>query len=155
MTPRLLRPFLALLLGLALAPPGFAQVKQPGYPESLLGSLRYRLVGPFRGGRSAAVTGVPGKPLLFYFGATGGGVWRTGDGGATWEAQATGVAGKPQEQSLRPDVKQQTLVSLPDTVPPAAQREGGVDRPVEPTSGRIAEGLLLVHGGGTSRGHPR
>ena len=44
-------------------------------------SLEYRLVGPFRGGRSAAVTGVPGKPNLFYFGATGGGVWKTLDGG--------------------------------------------------------------------------
>src|SRR5262249_49272089 len=59
MTPRLVRPFLALLLGLALAPPGFAQAQQPGYPEPLLGSLRYRLIGPFRGGRCAAVTGVP------------------------------------------------------------------------------------------------
>src|SRR5262249_25968687 len=77
MSPRLVRPFLALLLGLALAPPGFAQAPQPGYPEPLLGSLRYRLVGPFRGGRCAAVTGVPGKPLLFYFCATGAGGWRS------------------------------------------------------------------------------
>ncbi len=37
------------------------------------------------GGRSAAVTGVPGKPTLFYMGATGGGVWRTKDGGSTWQ----------------------------------------------------------------------
>ena len=55
------------------------------YPESLYSSMEYRLVGPFRGGRSAAVTGVPGKPNLFYFGATGGGVWRTQDGGRSWE----------------------------------------------------------------------
>ncbi len=46
-------------------------------PEALYSSLEYRLVGPFRGGRSAAVTGVPGQPNLFYFGATGGGVWKT------------------------------------------------------------------------------
>jgi photosystem II stability/assembly factor-like uncharacterized protein len=93
MTLRPDRPLLALLLALALAPPAFAQAKQPSYPESLLGSLRYRLVGPFRGGRSAAVTGVPGKPLLFYFGSTGGGVWRTTDGGATWENISDGFFG--------------------------------------------------------------
>ncbi|HBR54347.1 MAG TPA: hypothetical protein DEA82_09240, partial [Flavobacteriaceae bacterium] len=51
------------------------------YDESLYGALEYRLVGPFRGGRSAAVTGVPGKPNLYYFGSTGGGMWETKDGG--------------------------------------------------------------------------
>ena len=49
------------------------------YSSELYSSLEYRLVGPFRGGRSAAVTGVPGEPNLFYFGATGGGVWKTED----------------------------------------------------------------------------
>ena len=44
-------------------------------------ALEYRLVGPFRGGRSAAVTGVPNQPNLYYFGATGGGIWKTTDGG--------------------------------------------------------------------------
>ena len=43
------------------------------YDEKLFDALEYRLVGPFRGGRSAAVAGVQGKPNLFYFGATGGG----------------------------------------------------------------------------------
>lgn len=46
--------------------------------------MKWRLIGPFRGGRSAAVTGVPGKPNLFYMGSTGGGVWKTQDGGQTW-----------------------------------------------------------------------
>ncbi|MFL1894336.1 glycosyl hydrolase [Aquimarina sp. 2-A2] len=55
--------------------------------------LDYRLIGPFRGGRSAAVTGVPGKPNLFYFGATGGGVWKTTDGGRTWENISDGYFG--------------------------------------------------------------
>ena len=44
------------------------------YPESTYESIKYRSLGPHRGGRSAAVTGVPGNPNLFYFGATGGGV---------------------------------------------------------------------------------
>ncbi len=59
----------------------------------LYSSLEYRLVGPFRGGRSAAVTGVPGKPNLFYFGATGGGVWKTLDGGRSWENISDGFFG--------------------------------------------------------------
>ncbi|MGB5699513.1 WD40/YVTN/BNR-like repeat-containing protein [Muriicola sp.] len=62
-------------------------------PEALYSSLEYRLVGPFRGGRSAAVTGVPGQPNLFYFGATGGGVWKTMDGGRTWENISDGFFG--------------------------------------------------------------
>ncbi|MBC2838299.1 glycosyl hydrolase [Robiginitalea sp. SC105] len=69
------------------------QSNTTSYPESLYSSLEYRLVGPFRGGRSAAVTGVPGKPNLFYFGATGGGVWRTDDGGRTWENISDGYFG--------------------------------------------------------------
>ncbi|WP_394333333.1 WD40/YVTN/BNR-like repeat-containing protein [Robiginitalea myxolifaciens] len=63
------------------------------FDESLYSSLEYRLVGPFRGGRSAAVTGVPGQPNLFYFGATGGGVWRTQDGGRTWANISDGYFG--------------------------------------------------------------
>ncbi len=61
--------------------------------ESLYSSMEYRLVGPFRGGRSAAVTGVPNQPNLFYFGATGGGVWKTLDGGRTWENISDGYFG--------------------------------------------------------------
>ena len=46
------------------------------YTSSLYEGMTWRLVGPFRGGRSATVTGVPGKANLYYMGATGGGVWR-------------------------------------------------------------------------------
>lgn len=63
------------------------------YPEALYSSLEYRLVGPFRGGRSAAVTGVPGEPNLFYFGSTGGGVWKTMNGGRSWENISDGFFG--------------------------------------------------------------
>jgi photosystem II stability/assembly factor-like uncharacterized protein len=59
----------------------------------LYSSLEYRLVGPFRGGRSAAVTGVPEEPNLFYFGAAGGGVWKTTDGGRSWENISDGFFG--------------------------------------------------------------
>ncbi|WP_067029896.1 VPS10 domain-containing protein [Allomuricauda sp. CP2A] len=65
----------------------------PEYPKELYSSLEYRLIGPFRGGRSAAVTGVPGEPNLFYFGATGGGVWKTTNGGRTWSNISDGYFG--------------------------------------------------------------
>ncbi|MBR06710.1 MAG: glycosyl hydrolase [Rickettsiales bacterium] len=63
------------------------------YPEELYGGLEWRNVGPFRGGRSAAVTGVPGKPNLYYFGSTGGGVWKSNDAGNTWENISDGYFG--------------------------------------------------------------
>ena len=51
----------------------------------LLSKVKYRLVGPFRGGRSGAVTGSYKSKNTFYFGATGGGVWKTTDGGSNWK----------------------------------------------------------------------
>jgi photosystem II stability/assembly factor-like uncharacterized protein len=50
-----------------------------------LEGLTFRNIGPFRGGRSAAVAGVRHQPYTFYFGGTGGGVWKTTDGGSNWE----------------------------------------------------------------------
>ncbi|MGH9317465.1 MAG: WD40/YVTN/BNR-like repeat-containing protein, partial [Thermoanaerobaculia bacterium] len=47
--------------------------------------MQFRTIGPFRGGRSVAVTGVHRDPLTFYFGGCGGGVWKTTDGGSNWE----------------------------------------------------------------------
>ncbi|PYR92741.1 MAG: glycosyl hydrolase [Acidobacteria bacterium] len=51
---------------------------------SLFAGLRWRSIGPNRGGRSQAVAGSASRPLEYYFGATGGGVWKTTDGGQTW-----------------------------------------------------------------------
>jgi photosystem II stability/assembly factor-like uncharacterized protein len=73
----------AALAGLALAP-----VEAPEKPDQTLsgvyGGMEYRLIGPFRGGRVDAVAGVRGQPLVYYHGATGGGVWKTVDGGSNW-----------------------------------------------------------------------
>lgn len=63
------------------------------YDQRLYNSIQWRNIGPYRGGRSCAVTGVPGQPNLFYFGSTGGGVWRTKDGGQTWENISDGYFG--------------------------------------------------------------
>ncbi|HLK14209.1 MAG TPA: hypothetical protein VKT78_05340, partial [Fimbriimonadaceae bacterium] len=51
---------------------------------AMFGGLHWRLIGPFRGGRALAVTGVPGRPEKFYMGAVGGGVWVTENAGRTW-----------------------------------------------------------------------
>ncbi|MBI3567768.1 MAG: hypothetical protein HY084_06135 [Gemmatimonadetes bacterium] len=89
----------ALSLSLALALPLAAQ--KPAAPKSatsakaapatlasvdpaLFNGLRYRMIGPARGGRVTAITGVPSEPRTFYMGSTGGGIWKTTDAGANW-----------------------------------------------------------------------
>ena len=57
---------------------------------SMLNSLRWRCIGPHRGGRVVAVAGDPVQPSVFYFGAVGGGVWKTTDGGTYWENVSDG-----------------------------------------------------------------
>jgi photosystem II stability/assembly factor-like uncharacterized protein len=52
--------------------------------EKLFKGMKYRMIGPFRGGRSLTATGIPGDPTTYYFGATGGGVWKSTDGAMTW-----------------------------------------------------------------------
>lgn len=52
--------------------------------EKMYESMKYRNIGPFRGGRSTTVTGIPEDVFTYYMGATGGGVWKTADGGNTW-----------------------------------------------------------------------
>ena len=59
----------------------------------LLASLQWRSIGPFRGGRSVAVTGHPTETMTFYFGACAGGVWKTTDGGTYWENVSDGFFG--------------------------------------------------------------
>jgi hypothetical protein len=60
-----------------------AAVAQQVNPQ-LYSGLRWRMIGPFRGGRSIAVSGVENQPNVFYFGAVGGGVWKSNNGGETW-----------------------------------------------------------------------
>ena len=69
-----------------------APEKSPGYvgPFEGMSALKLRQIGPFRGGRVGAVTGVPGEPFVYYFGATGGGVFKTVNGGHTWQPVTDG-----------------------------------------------------------------
>ncbi len=64
--------------------PGFS-ITSPAKDSILFSKTKYRLIGPWRGGRSAAVAGSYKSKNVFYFGATGGGVWKTTDGGSTWK----------------------------------------------------------------------
>jgi photosystem II stability/assembly factor-like uncharacterized protein len=64
--------------------PSNTPVSTPSQADPLK-ALQWRQIGPFRGGRSTAVAGVASQPMVFYFGGTGGGVWKTTDGGINWE----------------------------------------------------------------------
>src|SRR6267142_1684669 len=54
-------------------------------PEQFFSEMKWRMIGPFRAGKVNAVAGVPGNPAVYYFGADGGGVWKTTDGGTVWK----------------------------------------------------------------------
>ena len=60
------------------------QAPAPQFDSASLSALTWRNIGPFRGGRAVAATGVPQQPRTFYFGNVGGGVWKTIDGGENW-----------------------------------------------------------------------
>lgn len=71
-------------LSLALATALFASAALAQVDPSLYAQLKWRCIGPYRGGRSLAVAGSAARPKEYYFGATGGGVWKTTDGGTSW-----------------------------------------------------------------------
>ncbi|HEY4658406.1 MAG TPA: glycosyl hydrolase, partial [Gemmatimonadaceae bacterium] len=75
---------LALALLLVPAASAAPQASRATYDPSLFSGLRYRMIGPMRGGRVTAVTGVPSQPQTFYMGSTGGGIWKTTDAGHNW-----------------------------------------------------------------------
>src|SRR5262249_9020188 len=83
--------FLALLAsGTAMIANSNSSHAQQVAQSNPLSGLRWRNIGPFRGGRSVAVAGVASQPMVYYFGGTGGGVFKTTDGGANWEPVSDG-----------------------------------------------------------------
>src|SRR5229473_1929692 len=78
---RILRVAAGALLGLWTTGLSYAQEVSP----SQYSEMKWRMIGPFRGGKVNAVAGVPGNAGVYYFGADGGGVWKTTDGGTVWK----------------------------------------------------------------------
>ena len=93
------RPFwlanLALILTLFGLVESSVQARQAtDRPDTVLfDALNFRSIGPYRGGRSAATTGVAHNPMLYYMGAAGGGIWKTEDAGSSWENISDGFFG--------------------------------------------------------------
>ncbi|HTB10441.1 MAG TPA: hypothetical protein VK752_02660 [Bryobacteraceae bacterium] len=69
---------------------GAQNADAPRTTQGPLRDIRYRSIGPFRGGRVTAVAGIPSQPQVYYFGATGGGIWKTTDAGGSWLPVADG-----------------------------------------------------------------
>src|SRR5579863_6920564 len=82
---RCLRLVIALLIP-AIAALALQAQAADGSLEPLYSQMQWRSVGPFRGGWSTMVEGVPAQPDVFYFGAADGGLWKTTDAGLTWQA---------------------------------------------------------------------
>ncbi|HYI11873.1 MAG TPA: glycosyl hydrolase [Thermoanaerobaculia bacterium] len=83
------KPFLLALLLLAAT----VTLTAATYDAKQFHGMQWREVGPYRGGRSAAVEGIPTQPNTYYFGSVGGGVWKTTDAGETWKAVSDGFFG--------------------------------------------------------------
>jgi len=86
----------AFCLSLVYALPFFLQGNQVAakdvkrIDQSAYQAMRWRCIGPYRGGRVTAVTGIPSMPYTYYFGSCGGGVWKTEDGGMNWRPVSDG-----------------------------------------------------------------
>ncbi len=85
-----MKSYLALFAAILFFNPGNTQDR---YDEKYYKSLEWRHIGPFRGGRSCAVTGIENRPLEYFMGSTGGGVWKTSNAGVSWKNISDGYFG--------------------------------------------------------------
>src|SRR5207245_8484694 len=83
LTIRMVFVVCVILFSMGFAMAGIGRAQQ--IPEQFYSEMKWRMIGPFRAGKVNAVAGVPGNPGVYYFGADGGGVWKTTDGGTVWK----------------------------------------------------------------------
>jgi photosystem II stability/assembly factor-like uncharacterized protein len=99
-----LAPFLSAALFTTLPVVAQSQAIDP----ALYSSLQYRMIGPFRGGRTVGAAGIPDQPNTFYVGVNNGGVWKTTDAGRTWnpifDSESTGSIGTLALAPSNPDI---------------------------------------------------
>ena len=96
------------VVGIGVFGVGACSAQTGGVDPKLFSDMRWREIGPMRGGRVRALAGVPSQPATFYFGAVGGGVWKTTDAGETWQSlwdsQPTGSIGSIAVAESDPNV---------------------------------------------------
>jgi hypothetical protein len=100
------KPFVCAAMALSVLSCAAAETVNP----ALWSGLKYRMIGPERGGRVTTVTGVPSQPNTFYMGSTGGGVWKTTVGQASWPV---GMGRRPAKLHEKLDALGGACFSLP------------------------------------------
>ncbi|MDQ6842984.1 MAG: glycoside hydrolase, partial [Bacteroidota bacterium] len=101
-----LSAFYVLLVGAVLFI--YSNAEAQNYDSSMFSSMRWRMIGPYRGGRTVGAAGVPEQPNVFYIGVNNGGIWKTTDYGRTWlpifDDQSTGSIGTIAVAPSNPDI---------------------------------------------------
>jgi len=122
--------------------PRTPRATRAGATAGLLDKLEWRLAGPFRGGRVGAVAGDPRDRNTFYFGSTGGGVWKTGDGGTYWENVSDGFFKRASVGALAVSSSARKRVALDvsrETNPGGQNDVGARARCVQPSHASVGQ----------------
>src|SRR5580765_306739 len=108
MSARFTRSITILFAALICLAAPFLSLHAQSVDPSLYQNMKWRMIGPFRGGRTVGAVGIPSQPNVFYIGVNNGGVWKTTDAGRTWvpvfDDQPTGSIGDIAVAPSNPNV---------------------------------------------------